>query len=69
MKDGHCEETIKVYIEAIEFAPRVANDPDRGFREGKSIYWEHARKTATIVDLRKEPGGQAVLGSNPLAIS
>jgi hypothetical protein len=66
-EDGHCGETDQVYIEG----DRVRSEGREltaimDFYEGKALYAEHDSKKATIVDLRKEPGGRAVLGSNPL---
>jgi len=67
-ENGHCEETAKVYIEGdrVRFEDSdVTSVMD--FREGKAVYAEHAAKRATFHDLQKDPGGRAVLGSNPLS--
>ena len=67
-EDGHCQKTTKVYLEGdrvrCEDAERISI---MDYREGKMLYATRFAKKATILDLRKYSGGQAVIGSNPIS--
>jgi len=62
------EETGKAYIEGDHV--RYENAQSiliSDFREGKALYIDCATKKATIIDLREDSGGQAILKHNPLS--